>query len=258
LGEEVKQMSEAAANWFEDEGLWSNTYRFMFPASSFDQAIQHADQITDLSGFHGGALLDLCCGPGRYAVPLALRGFSVTGVDRTSFLLDKAREYAVEKGAAIEWVLEDMRRFIRAESFDLAINMFTSFGYFDDPEENMGVLRNVHASLKRQGVFIIDVAGKEILARIFEATGSKELQDDSLIVQRRQVTDDWSRMENEWLLIKDASMKTLRLRHWIYSGRELREMLEAAGFSSVTLHGDLDGSPYNQLANRLVAVARKP
>jgi len=251
-------MSEAAANWFEDEGLWSSTYRFMFPATSFDQAVEHADQIADLSGVHNGALLDLCCGPGRYAVPLALRGFSVTGVDRTSFLLDRARDYAVEKGAAIEWVLEDMRHFIRADSFDLAINMFTSFGYFDDPAENMGVLRNVHASLKRQGVFMIDVAGKEILARIFESTGSKELQDDSLIVQRRRVTDDWSRMENEWLIIRDGSTRTLRLRHWIYSGRELREMLEAAGFSSVTIHGDLDGSPYNQLAKRLVAVARKP
>lgn len=250
-------MSEAAANWFEDDELWSHTYPFMFPATSFNDAVEHVDRIVQLSGLQGGRLLDLCCGPGRYAVPFALRGFTVTGVDRTPFLLAKARDYAAEKSAAVEWILEDMRRFVRAESFDLVINMFTSFGYFDDPDENMAVLRNVYVSLGTQGVFILDVAGKEIIARIFEATGSKELQDDSLIVQRRRVVDDWSRMENEWLLLRSGSTRTLRLRHWLYSGRELREMLEAAGFASVTLCGDLDGAPYDQVAKRLVAVARK-
>jgi SAM-dependent methyltransferase len=250
-------MSEAAANWFEDEELWSRTYPFMFPATSFDDAVEQVDRIIQLSGLEGGRLLDLCCGPGRYAVPFASRGFTVTGVDRTAFLLDKARDYAAERNAAVEWILEDMRHFVRAQSFDLVINMFTSFGYFDDPEENMAVLRNVYASLERQGVFIIDVAGKEIIARIFEATGSRELQDDSLIVQRRRVVDDWSHMENEWLLLRNGSITTLRLRHWLYSGRELREMLEAAGFPSVTLCGDLDGAPYDQEAKRLLAVARK-
>jgi SAM-dependent methyltransferase len=251
------RMSKAAANWYEDEGLWSQTYQFMFPAGSFDKAAEHIDWITERCGLQSGVVLDLCCGPGRYAVPLASRGFDVTGVDRTSFLLEKAREYALEKTVDVEWILEDMRHFVRPEAFDLVINMFTSFGFFDDADENMAVLRNVYASLKRPGVFIIDVGGKEIIARIFEATGSTELRDDGLIVQRRRVVDDWSRMENEWILMRDGSTRTLRLRHWIYSGRELREMLETAGFSSVTLYGDLDGAPYDQSAKRLVAVARK-
>ncbi len=251
-------MSEAAANWFEDETLWSYTYPFMFPASSFDKATEQVDQLIELSGVHAGVLLDLCCGPGRYAVPLALRGFHVTGVDSTSFLLEKAMGYASEKGVDVEWVQEDMRRFVRPESYDLAINMYTSFGFFDDPNENMAVLKSVHASLKPGRVFIIDVGGKEIIARIFEATGSTDLQDDGLIVQRRRVIDGWSRMENEWILIKDGSMRTLRLRHWLYSGKELSDMLGVAGFSSVRLYGDFDGSPYDQSAKRLVAVAEKP
>ncbi len=59
------------------------------------------------------------------------------------------------------------------------------------------------------------------------------------------------------MLIKDGRARTFRLRHWIYSGRELRELLVAAGFSAVSLYGDLECKPYGPEAARMVAVARK-
>ena len=72
------------------------------------------------------------------------RGFQVTGVDRSTYLLDRAREHASQNGTAIEWIREDMRNFIRTDSFDLVCNMFTSFGYFKAEEENLRVLRNLY------------------------------------------------------------------------------------------------------------------
>ncbi len=78
-----------------------------------------------------------------------------------------------------------------------------------------------------------------------------------MIVQRRQAVADWSRMENEWLLIKDGQVRTFRLRHWLYSGREFRELLTAAGFARIDLYGDLRGKPYGPEAERMIAVARK-
>ncbi|MBV9276310.1 MAG: class I SAM-dependent methyltransferase, partial [Verrucomicrobia bacterium] len=67
--------------------------------------------------------------PGRHSVALARQGFQVTGVDRSPFLLGKAQERAEFEKLSIEWVREDMRAFVRANGFDLVINLFTSFGY---------------------------------------------------------------------------------------------------------------------------------
>jgi SAM-dependent methyltransferase len=243
--------------WYEDDELWITLYPFMFPAGGFSAATEEAGKIVELSGCSRGTVLDLCCGPGRHAIPLAKRGFRVCGVDRTAFLLNKAREYAAQEGAEIEWVTADMREFRRPEAFDLAISMFTSFGYFDDPTENLGALQNVFASLRPGGVFLVEVMGKEVLARIFQPTSSRELPGEGILVQRRSPIDDWNRMDNEWILVREGEARSFRIRHWIYSGQELRELLLTAGFAAVDLFGDLDGAAYGPSAARLIARARK-
>lgn len=250
-------MDRAPSDWYADEALWAETYTFMFPDSSFAAAVEQVDQLIRLSGVERGSLLDMGCGPGRFAVPFAKRGFAVTGVDITPFLIKKARDYAGREKVEIELVKEDMRRFRRPAAFDLALSMLTSFGYFDDESQNLAVLENIHASLRPGGVFVFDTYGKEIIARKFLETSSQKLPGGGLIVQRREVTRDWSQMENEWLVIKDEQVRTFLLRHWIYSGREFTEQLARAGFSEIRLCGDLDGKPYGRDADRLIAVARK-
>jgi SAM-dependent methyltransferase len=250
-------VNRAPSDWYADEDLWIETFSYMFPESRVAAAVEEVDKIIDLTRCGSGAALDLCCGPGRHSIPLARRGFTVTAVDRTRFLLDRAREYADAQQVDVEFVEEDMRRFVRPDTYDLALSMLTSFGYFDDPAENQEVLENVQSSLRPGGVFVLDTMGKEIIARIYEATGAVDLDGGALLFQRRSVIDDWSRMENEWYVIRDSGVRSFRLRHWIYSGRELREMLGAAGFSRIDLYGDLGGSPYDSSASRMVAVARK-
>lgn len=250
-------VNRATSDWYADDDLWIATYSYMFPETRVAAAAEETEKIIQLTRCGSGAVLDLCCGPGRHSIPFAERGFAVTAVDRTRYLLDRARAYADAQHVDIEFVEQDMRRFVRPDTFDLALSMLTSFGYFDEPAENQRVLENVHASLRPGGVFVLDTMGKEIIARIFEATGSDDLEDGALLFQRRSVIDDWSRMENQWFVIKDGGVRSFRLRHWIYSGRELREMLEAAGFAGIDLYGDLTGSTYDSGASRMIAVARK-
>ena len=131
-------------------------------------------------------------------------------------------------------------------------------GVFEAHADNQRVLENVHAALRPGGAFVLDVGGKEVLARIYQSAASNRLEDGRLFIQRRQVVDDWSRMDLEWLYVDgDRVTYSKRFRHWIYSARELRLMLDAAGYSEVAIHGDLAGAPYDQAAKRLVAVARK-
>jgi SAM-dependent methyltransferase len=135
--------------------------------------------------------------------------------------------------------------------------MFTSFGYFTDPEEDLCVLRNIHQSLKDNGVLIIETLGKELLARIWQKTMSTDLADGSWIVHRTQVREDWTRVYSQWTLLKDGHSRDFTFEHTLYSGRELKERLLASGFKHVQLFGGLQGIPYGLEAVRLVAVARK-
>jgi SAM-dependent methyltransferase len=243
--------------WFDDDSFWQELYPFLFPEQRFTAAPEEIEKALVLTEPGGKAALDLCCGPGRCAIALAQAGFQVTGVDRTKFLLDKARSRARAAKVKIEWVQADMRDFVRRSAFDLVLNMFTSFGYFDDKNEDLHVLRNMLASLRPGGVCLIDVMGKERLAKIFQPTKADVLPDGTKLVRRREIFDDWTRIRNEWILIRKGRAKSFQFHHTVYSGQELRDRLKLAGFTDIKLCGSLDGDEYGPNARRLIAIARK-
>ena len=245
------------AEWFEDESLWIETYPFTFSEQRFAAAEEEVNKIVALVNFQGTSVLDLCCGPGRHAVVLAKRGCAVTGVDRSKFLLQKAEERANAEGVRIEFVHEDMRNFARPAAYDLALNFFTSFGYFNDREDDIKVLRNIYTSLRPEGVCFLEMISKEWLAKNLLATSSMEAPDGSLRVERHEISDDWSRIRNEWIIIREGRTKAFKFHHTIYSGQELKDHLYQVGFKRVKLFGDLEGNEYGVKARRLVAAAWK-
>lgn len=249
-------MDRSEHEWFADEAFWIASFAITFPESCFITAATEVEQILALVQRSEGHVLDLACGPGRHSIPLAQRGFTVTGVDHSKFLLERARERSAEAGVAVEWLQADMRDFRRPDFFDLALSLFTSFGYFRDDAANQRVLDNVSASLSPGGTFVLDMAGKEVLARIFNPTASREVP-EGVVVQRRRVVDDWNRMENEWILLRDGTARAFRFDHWVYSGREIKHMFIEAGFADVYVFGNYLGAPYGPEASRLVVVGRK-
>jgi SAM-dependent methyltransferase len=243
--------------WFEDESFWIEMYPFMFPEERFHLAEEQIDKVLTLVGYKEGSVLDLCCGPGRHSLALAKRGIWVTAVDRSEFLLGKAKDEAAKSNLEIEFVSDDMRHFVRSDSFSLVLNMFTSFGYFDDKEDDLKVLRNAYQSLKPEGAILIDIFGKEPLARRYQATNSTEFGDGMLLIQRHEIGEDWTRCRNEWILVKDGAAKTFNFQTRLYSGQEMKDILHRAGFEEVKVFGDLDGNKYGIDADRLIAVGQK-
>jgi SAM-dependent methyltransferase len=243
--------------WFDDDDLWRALAPFLFTEERLAAAQDQVEKALALARPRGRKVLDLGCGPGRCSIALAQRDFEVTGVDRTKMFLGQARRRAQRAGVRVEWVRADMRDFVREGAYDLALSMFTSFGYFDDKDEDARVLGNVLSSLRPGGVFLVEMAGKESLAGIFQATAVETLPDGSQLVQKREIFDDWTRIRNEWILIRGGRTRTLRFHHTIYSGQEIKDRVLDAGFEEVRLYGSLEGQPYGLEAERLVAVARK-
>lgn len=243
--------------WHENDFFWETWGSFMFNERRMTNAVGEVEAIISLTGIKSGAhVLDLCCGVGRHSLELARRGFKVTGVDRTQRYLKQASEQADKEGLKVELVQEDMRTFCRPDTFDAAISMFTSFSYFEDPEQDRQVIANVCRSLKSGGVFLLETHGKETLARIFRESGWHE-ENGVLILEERKVTRNWGWMENHWIIIKDGKRTDFNITHRLYAATELITLLTGCGFRQVDVYGDLEGSPYDHTARRLVVVGRK-
>jgi SAM-dependent methyltransferase len=246
--------------WFEDDTLWEKLEGFLFSQfRSREITVRETEQILALvHPPQSAAILDLCCGPGRHALELARRGFQITGVDRTTRYIEAARAAARREGVTVEFVQEDMRRFHRPTAFDLALNLFSSFGYFADAEEDRQVLRHLHTSLKPGGTLLMEMTGKEPLARDFQPRiWHRHAERDEYLLEERAVQEGWSVIENRWIWLRGPEQKVFTWRIRLYSGAELTGLLGEAGFAAVQLYGSLAGTPYDQTAQRLVAVAIK-
>ena len=243
--------------WHEDDNFWEIMALKIFGKKQWENASAEVENVISLLKISPGAyLLDLCCGPGRHSLELARRGFQVVGVDRTSKYVEEARKQAEVESLNVEFLHEDMRGFCRPETFDAVINLYTSFGYFENPEYDRQVLKSVHSSLKTGGKLLIDLMGKEVLARVFRERDWHE-ENGVIFLEERKLSNGWGWIQNRWIMIKGEEQKEFTFSLRLYSGAELSLLLSESGFNSVRLFGDLSGMPYDHTAKRLVSLATK-
>ncbi len=244
-------------HWHDSDEFWLAFAPFMFDEDRLAGTPGEIDKILALLNIDDEAsILDMGCGPGRHSLELARRGYTVTGIDRTLPYLEVARQKAAEAGLDIEFHHGDMRKYERPNHFDVALSLFTSFGYFEAAGENRQALSNIYHSLRTGGKFILQFMGKEVLARIFVERNWVE-KDGAFHLQERSVSNNWSWIQNRWILLKDGETREYETGHWLYSAFEITEMLLEVGFSTVNIYGNLDGDDYDIKAQQLVAVAQK-
>jgi SAM-dependent methyltransferase len=248
----------ASSTWHEEDSFWETAAPVLFTSRRLKNAPVEVEALVSLLELQpGDRVLDLCCGVGRHSIELALRGYHVAGVDRTEAYLEQARQRAAERGVEVEFLQGDMRTFARAEAFDAVVNYFTSFGYFESEEEERQVLSNAYLSLKPGGRLLIELVGKEVLARIFTERGWHEEEDGLIVLEERELAPDWSSLRNRWMILKDGRLKEITLSLRLYSAAELSRLLVSAGFERADVYGDLTGAPYDMEAKRMVTVAHK-
>jgi len=185
----------------------------------------------------GGALLDLGCGTGRHSVPLAVRGFRVTGVDISAGMLEVARKRAREAGVEIELVRADAVDFRRAGAFDTVICLcegaFCLLREGDDTvHRDAKILDNIAASLKPGGVLVLNAlsALRAVRAATEQIVESGQF-DPMTMTERSDVRD---------LLPEAEGVDELRER--FYTAPELRRLAEDAGLTVRGVYGGTAGN----------------
>jgi SAM-dependent methyltransferase len=240
--------------WHEDDAFWQLWEPYLFSPQRLRDAREEVDCAVKLLEI----ALDACCGVGRHALEIARRGFAVTGIDRTRSYLARLRVAALSENLHIDLILADVRSFGVRAAFDGAINMFTSFGYFDNDGDDLRAAANVCDALRPGARFVIDTEGREPFARDFRKRDWYRHEDGTIGLQERTIRDGWERMDTRWILLRDGRVvRETMVSSRIYSGAEMRGLLLAAGFSAVRLYGNLCGAPYDDSAARLIAVASK-
>ena len=248
--------------WFENPEFWEKYRPLMFDPDRMVDTPLEVDSMAAFAGISEGAkVLDLCCGYGRHSIEFASRGYEVTGVDITDVYLDSAIRDASEAGLKIDFRKEDVRKFRRSGHYDFAYNFFTSFGYFDDPDDDLIFCKNACDSLKPGGSFLIDTIGKETVALHFQRREWFK-RDGFCIMLEYSVPDGWTHIENRWLFVSDSHddpgiLHETVFRHRLYSAVEMAQLLTEAGFSEVRFYGAIDGRPYDHRAERMIAVGVK-
>lgn len=202
----------------------------------------------------GDKVLDVCCGSGRHSIELAKRGYDVTGFDLSNYLIGEANRLKrdiKEKNLKLKFLIKDMRNFNFKNSFDLAINIFSSFGYFENDKDNFKVFENINSSLKKGGIFVFDFLNEHYLRKNFVKMDSKSFNGKKVIQKRR--------IENNFIF-KDIKIGDLVFteRIKLYSCDYIKEILKKAGFRVVKVFGDYFGNKFSKnKSERIIIFAQK-
>lgn len=245
-------------NWYES--LFDDRYLRFYP-ELFDldfarREIEFIDRALSLN--EKAAVLDLGCGFGRHSVPLASKGYTVTGVDLSAPMLSAARRLAAEQSVDVNWIERDMRSLAGMGQFDACVCLYTVFGYFDD-DTNEAVLRQVRDILAPDAPFLIDVSNPLVLvSRPISETWREgpfglRLERSAYDAITGRVVADRVLMSPEGKR-EELPQSSVRL----YTPSELQAGLHRAGFRVEAAYGALDDVPLDPLHSpKIVLLARK-
>jgi SAM-dependent methyltransferase len=209
-------------------------------------------------------LLDVGCGRGRHARAFARRGYRVTGIDLSEKAIQAARRRADEEDLAIDFRRQDMREPMGTGAFDGAVNLFSSFGYFDHDEEHQQVIQHVAEALRPSsgpgGFFVQDFMNADQV-RASLVPESTRTEDGLQIDERRWIED--GRINKEITLrpggdgARSEAPSTFRESVRLLELDDFRRFYERAGLRLESTFGDYDGTPYGEHSPRLIMVSRK-
>jgi len=218
-----------------------------------------------LNVYKEASLLDLCCGQGRHSFELYKRGYrNIEGLDRSSYLISKARNKSRETGIPVKFREGDARKLsYRTNSFDVVLILGNSFGYFESSDDDLQVLLSVAKVLKPGGVLLIDVADGDFLKHHFKPRSWEWINKKHFVCRERCISSNGKKLiSREVITHTDKGVIADQFyAENLYSINSLKLLVEEAGFENIATHSGLTvNSQRNQdlgmMENRIILTAR--
>ncbi|MFD3269524.1 class I SAM-dependent methyltransferase [Paenibacillus dendritiformis] len=241
--------------WYERS--FGRDYLLVYRHRDFQGATQEVHGMMEWLRLPASAsILDLCCGMGRHALALAEAGYRVTGVDLSEVLLEEAMAH--DTRGQVKFLRGDMRELPVDGPFDAVVNLFTSFGYFTDNEDNARVFQEIHRVLKPQGRFIVDFLNPSYV-RQHLVPHSERVDGGTRIEERRRIENGFVKKA---ITLTDGSggeQREYEERVRLYELADFRNMMDEAGLVIDQVHGSYDGAAYDEeQSKRMIMVGHRP
>lgn len=244
----MNNKKEWFSEWFD-----SPYYHILYKSRDAREAEYFLRNLVRRLQFNGNQeLIDLACGKGRHSIFLNKLGFNVTGVDLAEQSIAAAK---LSENERLHFEVQDLRNLPYHEQFDIGLNLFTSFGYFDCDATNQLVMQQIYQILKPNGLVVIDFMNvdkvvsnlklneqKEIEGIVFNIT--KEIK-NGLIIKSIDFTD----AGKSYHFHEEVQILGLK---------DFERLFKQTGFEIVHLYGNYKLESFDiELSDRLIVVGKK-
>lgn len=203
-------------------------------------------------------MLDAPCGQGRHAHLLAEAGFRVDGIDFSRELLALAEKRGTS--ASLGYRRADMRKLPASWSgrYDAVVNLYTSFGFFDNPADDARVIAEFSRVLKPGGTLVWQGASRDGVMSRFLSRDWWETRDGSMVGQERSF-DPLSGVLSIQSTLRRKNGRTSRREHRIrlYTATRLAELCASEGLIVEEAFDGFSERPLTRRSGEMLLVARK-
>ena len=250
--------------WFEH---WFDSpyYHILYKHRNHDEAELFIDNLLNfLSPKSNSRFLDVGCGKGRHSIYLNKKGYDVTGIDLSPESIAYASQFENE---SLHFFAEDMRKINRIDLFDYVLNLFTSFGYFENDKDDYATINCLSKSLKTGGIFVLDFMNVQKVisdlipqeTKISEGIEFKITRhlEKNFIIKNIQLSDTSQNAQNH-LAGRQGKEYTFQERVKMLTITDFKKYFAASKLKIVNLLGDYELNEFNpETSERLIIIAQK-
>jgi D-alanine-D-alanine ligase len=228
---------------------WSNIFNSLYLKTDSDvvedlnitrKEVDLFSEILNLTA--DDTILDLCCGQGRHALEITRRGFKVEGLDRSRYLIQKAKASAKKENLSVKFKEGDARKLpFSPDNFEVVMMLGNSFGYFETVQDDLRILKEIFRVLKPWGRLLLDVTDGEYVKEKFQARSWEWIGKKLFVCRERSLSADRKRLISREV-VTDVTKGVIADQFYaerLYTKENLLTLFKEAGFSDILVHGEI-------------------